>query len=323
MQPPDFWRGPCTSVAATALTPFGWLYAGIGCLRRAFARPARMPVPVLCIGNLVLGGAGKTPLAIDFGNRLAAHGRAVHFLTRGYGGTARGPLRVDLSTHTAADVGDEALLLARHGPTWMSANRPAGAKAAADAGAEVIVMDDGFQNPSLYKDLSLVVVDGSFGLGNGCVFPAGPLREPASRGLARAQAIVVIGGAWTPPHPTVPVLRAHLRPGPEAADLAGTRVFAFAGIGRPEKFYATLNDVGCDIAGTRSFDDHHPYSATDLEEILTAARGAGAIPVTTEKDLVRLPDEHRPNVAVLSVSLAWDDADAADAVLSVLLEKRA
>lgn len=321
MRPPEFWRGPGLGLAGAVLSPLGWLYGAAGAVRRAAATPVRVPVPVLCVGNLVLGGAGKTPVAIDLGNRLAARGRAVHFLTRGYGGSLKGPVRVDPALHDASHVGDEALLLARHAPTWMSAGRPAGARAAAAAGADVIVMDDGFQNPSLGKDLSLVVVDGGFGLGNGAVFPAGPLREPAASGLARAQAVVVIGGGWTAaPGVAVPVLNARLRPGPDAAALAGRRVFAFAGIGRPEKFYATLTEMGCDLAGTRSFDDHYPYTPSDIEAVLAAARTSDAVPVTTEKDLVRLPAGLRGAVSVVPVAVEWDDDRAPEAVIDVLLE---
>jgi tetraacyldisaccharide 4'-kinase len=305
-----------------ALSPLGWLYGGAVVARRALARPVKADVPVLCVGNLVLGGAGKTPVAIDLGRRLAARGKAVHFLTRGYGGTASGPLRVDETVHSAAEVGDEALLLARHGPTWMSADRPAGARAAVEAGAEVIVMDDGFQNPSLAKDLSLVVIDGAVGLGNGAVFPAGPLREPASRGLARAQAVVVVGDGWTPPPLSVPLLRARIRPDAQvAAHLRGKRVLAFAGIGRPEKFYATLSELGCDVVESRSFDDHHPFSADEIDGLLATARTAGAVPVTTEKDFVRLPEGARDKVSVLPIEVAWDDETAPEAVLDVLLEE--
>lgn len=319
MQPPKFWAGPKAGIASTLLKPFGWIYGTIGRARHAMAAPYRCGVPVLCVGNLVLGGAGKTPLAIDLGARLAARGKTVHFLTRGYGGSERGPLQVNLATHNASHVGDEALLLARHGVTWMSADRAAGAKAAVAAGADVIVMDDGFQNPGLVKDLSLVVIDAGFGLGNGQVFPAGPLREPAGDGLFRAQAVVLIGTGWTPPSLNVPLLNAHLEPGPNAADLAGTRVFAFAGIGRPEKFYTTLSNIGCDIVGSQSFDDHHPYSQDDMDGILSAARTAGAMPVTTEKDFVRIPEASRDAVTVLTVSLAWADADAPESILNVLL----
>lgn len=321
MRPPEFWRGPGLGLAGTVLSPLGWLYGATGAVRRALAQPVRVPVPVLCVGNLVLGGAGKTPVAIDLGQRLATRGRAVHFLTRGYGGSLKGPVRVDPARHDASHVGDEALLLARHAPTWMSADRPSGARAAVAGGADVIVMDDGFQNPSLHKDLSLVVVDGGFGLGNGAVFPAGPLREPADNGLARAQAVVVIGSGWTAPNLSVPILNAGVRPGPEAAAMTGRRVFAFAGIGRPEKFYATLIEMGCDVVGTRSFDDHYPYTASDIDALTAAAQSAEAALVTTEKDFVRLPGGNRAGVTVVPVTLAWDDERAPDAILDALLER--
>lgn len=301
MQAPDFWRdggGP-----AALLAPLGALYGLATGLRFAFARPWRAPVPVVCVGNLVMGGAGKTPVALDLARRLAG----VHILTRGYGGTEEGPLRVDPAVHTAAQVGDEALLLADAAPTWVGGDRVASARAAVAAGAKVLLMDDGFQNPGLAKDLSLLVVDGAYGFGNGRVFPAGPLREAPARGLARAQAVVLIGeNARNLDFGGLPVLKARLVPGPEAADLKGKPLVAFAGLGRPEKFFATLEGLGCDLAAERAFPDHHPYTEADLEPLAAT----GLTMVTTAKDRVRLPTSFRDRVAVLTVTLAWADEAA-------------
>mgnify|MGYP000638645222 CR=1 FL=1 len=199
MRAPDFWQPGKGGFAAMALAPLGRVYAAAGAARRAAARPWKAPVPVICIGNLVAGGAGKTPVALDFGKRLIDSGETVHFLSRGYGGTEKGPLRIDPAIHTCQAVGDEPLLLARLAPTWIAADRRLGCQAAVAAGAGIVIMDDGFQNPTTVKDLSVIVIDGGYGFGNGRVMPAGPLREPVAAGLKRAQAVVVIGGMGSIP----------------------------------------------------------------------------------------------------------------------------
>lgn len=309
MQPPDFWQrgGP----AAALLAPLGALYGWGARLRMARARPWHAPVPVVCAGNLTVGGAGKTPTALAVAAKLQSWNRRVAFLSRGYGGALEGPVQVDPTRHAAADVGDEPLLLARQAPTWIAADRAAGARRAAEAGADVIVMDDGLQNPDLAKDLSIVVIDGGAGFGNGRVLPAGPLREPLGTGLARADAFVLVGEdragarAQLPPH--VPVLTARLVPAAGAAALRGRKVFAFAGIGRPAKFLETLGQIGAEVVAARTFRDHHPYSAEDGRRILDAAQAAGATPVTTAKDHVRLPPGIRPFVTAVDVALAFDD----------------
>ena len=316
MRAPEFWRtgaGPWPRI----LAPLGGLYGLAGRLERALLRPRRAAIPVLCVGNLTAGGTGKTPVAIALGRAVVASGRAVHFLSRGYGGRARGPLRVDPARHDAAEVGDEALLLAREGPTWIARDRVAGAEAARAAGAQALVLDDGFQDPALAKDLSLVVIDGGAGFGNGRLIPAGPLREPVARGLARARAAVIVGedatGAAGDVHtaaPGLPLLACRLAPAGGAAALAGRRVFAFAGIGRPAKFGETLAEIGAEIAGLRPFPDHHPYSADDVAEILAAAEALDAAPVTTAKDYVRLPSEARGKVVVLEVEARFADTSA-------------
>jgi tetraacyldisaccharide 4'-kinase len=309
MRAPDFWRNE--GGIAALLAPLGTLYGWAARMRFALARPWRAPVPVVCVGNLVMGGAGKTPVTLDLARRLDG----VHILTRGYGGTEKGPLRVDPAVHAAARVGDEPLLLAAAAPTWVGGDRVASAKAAVAAGAKILLMDDGFQNPGLAKDLSLLVVDGAYGFGNGQVFPAGPLREPPAQGLARAQAVVLIGGnAKGLDFGGLPVLKARLVPGPEAAELVGRPLVAFAGLGRPEKFFATLEGLGCTVAAERAFPDHHPYTEADLEPL--AANGLTM--VTTAKDRVRLPPAWRDRVAVLTVALAWEDEAALSGTLAAL-----
>jgi tetraacyldisaccharide 4'-kinase len=319
MRAPDFWRYGEGGPASLALTPLGWLYGAVGAVRWALARPWKAPVPVICIGNLVAGGAGKTPVALDFGTRLIAAGKAVHFLTRGYGGTERGPLMVYPAGHSSEAVGDEALLLAKLAPTWVAVDRKSGCLAAAAAGADIIIMDDGFQNPSVSKDLSVVVIDGGYGFGNGRMIPAGPLREPITGGLKRCDAVVIIGddGDVDFPYDHCPVIKGHMQAKPESQGLAGKPVVAFAGIGRPEKFFETLATLGCDIRAAHAFADHRPFSVADLERLRQLAETQGALLVTTEKDAVRLPADFRAAVSVVAVSLVWDD----EAAITGLLEK--
>lgn len=293
---PEFWRQP-GSAASRLLQPASFAYAAAGILRRALARPFTAPAPVVCVGNLVAGGAGKTPTSIAVARWYASRGLAVHFLTRGYGGSISGPHRVDPAKDTADDVGDEPLLLAARSPAWVARDRAAGARAACEAGAQVIVMDDGFQNPGLAKTLSLLVVDGGQGFGNGYVIPAGPLREPVNAGLKRAQAVVLVGddvlgvraALDNPLGDRLPVLSARIVPGPDAERYKGERVAAFAGIGRPAKFYDTLRALGAKVVATRDFPDHYRYRPEDIMGMVEHAAGRDAVLITTAKDAVRLP----------------------------------
>jgi tetraacyldisaccharide 4'-kinase len=271
MREPRFWRRGGDPWPARLLVPVGALYGAATILRRWGHQPYRAPVPVVVAGGITLGGAGKTPLALALAELLAA--RHPHFLSRGYGGSEAGPLRVNLSHHGAMDVGDEPLLLAASAPTWVARDRAAGAKAAAAAGAGLIILDDGFQNPFLAKDLAFLTIDGESGLGNGHVFPAGPLREPLATALRRAQAVVLIGEDRTGIGGLIagrcPVMPARL----EAADpatVASKPVYAFAGIGRPEKFFASLESAGAVIAGRREFPDHHPFGDLAAVEAVLA-----------------------------------------------------
>ncbi|HWF97068.1 MAG TPA: tetraacyldisaccharide 4'-kinase [Xanthobacteraceae bacterium] len=294
MREPAFWWREA-GLAAGLLAPLAAIYGAVAGARLA-RRGARAAVPVICIGNLTVGGAGKTPLALTMARRLATEGAAPMFLTRGYGGRLKGPLRVDPAQHRAADVGDEPLLLARIAPTFVARDRVAGAQAAVAAGASVIVMDDGFQNPSLDKDVSVLVVDGRRGVGNGRVVPAGPLRAPLMAQLARADVLVVVGPSTAAADVTaaarvrgVPVFCARLEPDAAvAAALAGTRVLAFAGIGDPEKLFATLTAAGVAVAATRSFPDHHPYTTAEAGLLCAQADREALMLVTTEKDLARM-----------------------------------
>src|SRR3954468_20361740 len=260
MRAPDFWRR--RGAAALALAPLGALYGFTVALKARSAKPFDPRLPVICVGNLTAGGSGKTPVAIAIAERLRAKGHKPFFLTRGYGGSERGPVMA-LRAHSAAMMGDEALLLARAAPTIVAGDRAAGARLAKEKGATVLVMDDGHQNFSLRKNLSLVVVDAQTGFGNGFQIPAGPLREPVAQGVARADAAVLVGDGG----PDLaafrgPVLRAHLVT--DGGALVGRPVFAFAGIGRPEKFIASLEASGAKVIGSCFFADHHPYSEDEI-----------------------------------------------------------
>lgn len=311
MKTPDFWYRP-PGLASTALAPFGWGWAAAAGLLRVVARPQAMVVPVICVGNLVAGGAGKTPVALDLLQRLRARDIAAHALTRGHGGRLKGPLLVDLARHTPAEVGDEPLLLAAAAPTWVARDRASGAREAAAEGAKLLVLDDGFQHHRLAKDLSLVVVDGAVGFGNGQVMPAGPLRERVSTGLARADVLVMLGedrekiGDFARQQ-GMPVLRARIV-GTMPADLQkGARVIAFAGLGRPEKFFRTCREMGLDLVATHAFPDHHPYGEREMARLLASATAQRARAVTTEKDLVRVPPAARARVTAIPARVHWTD----------------
>jgi tetraacyldisaccharide 4'-kinase len=312
---PEFWAH--SGLVPALLQPLAWAYAAGGAARQAWTHPWHAPVPVICVGNLVAGGAGKTPVTIALARRLQAGGRSVHLLSRGYGGSLGGPVAVDRARHDAAQVGDEPLLLAAAAPTWIARDRPAGARAAIAAGAQCLLLDDGLQNPTLAKDLSLLVIDGAYGLGNGRVLPAGPLREPLRTGLARVDTVVLMGEdrcGVTPLLAGKTVLRAHLVP-ENAAAFAGRTVVAFAGIGRPAKFFATLAGTGARLAARHAFADHHRYRADELQRLFSEAETAHAALVTTAKDAVRLPAEWRAHVEVLSVRAEFDDAAALDRLI--------
>ena len=326
MKTPHFWYGE-PSRMATLLTPLGAVYDAAGRLRHALSRPYRPGIPVLCVGNLVAGGTGKTPVALSLGRRLWDHGIPAHFLSRGYGGQLAGPAPVDPLTHTAEDVGDEPLLLVRVGPAWVARDRVAGAKVIEAAGAPAIIMDDGFQNPTLVKTVSIVVIGGGSGIGNGRLIPAGPLRERPAAGLQRADAVVLIGDDKTGLTERLagnwgyhgPLLRARVVPCPSAGALAGRPVIAFAGIAHPEKLFVTLAEAGATVVGRHGFPDHHPYEEADLVPILAEAEASGAVVVTTEKDHVRVPVRLRSRITALPVVVAWEDERQLDAVLAPMM----
>jgi tetraacyldisaccharide 4'-kinase len=318
MREPAFWWQPGTG---SLLQPFAAIYGAIAAARMSW-RGRSAGVPVICLGNLTVGGSGKTPAALAVAHLLhAAHGRPF-FLTRGYGGRLAGPLRVNPAIHHSADVGDEPLLLARLAPTIVARDRAAGAQFAQFAGASVIVMDDGLQNPALAKSLSIIVVDGRRGIGNGRVIPAGPLRAPLGAQLDRAQALLVVG----PVDGAAGIVKRaeqrgmtifHARLEPDRAIIAAIgkrKVLAFAGIGNPDKFFTTLTEAGIAVADRVGFDDHHRFTAAQAQDLLTRARAANLMLVTTEKDLMRLTGdgglaELAEHASALPVRLVVDEWD--------------
>jgi len=328
MRPPAFWFSPPNqpTVMARVLSPLAALYAN-GTARRLRLPGYTAKVPVICIGNLNAGGTGKTPTTIALIERLSKRGQtSVHVVSRGYGGRQAGPLRVDPLQHSAAETGDEPLLLAAFAPTWVAKDRAAGVKAAEAAGATAILLDDGFQNPSVTKSLSIIVVNAAQGFGNGRCIPVGPLREPVDVGLARADLLLSVG---LPADQTrfsrqwgskiaIPHMTGALVPLKSGMDWQGLRALAFAGIGHPEKFFATLRAAGATLVATVPLDDHQPLTETLMQRLTAQAKSLDAQLVTTEKDAIRLPDTYRTEVLTLPVRLQLDDWAPLDAALERL-----
>lgn len=320
MKAPRFWSNPPARPGwqARALAPATLLWRLGGWLRARGAEPYKAPVPVVCIGNLTAGGAGKTPMVAALAERLSAAGRNPHIVSRGHGGRLAGPHRVDQRRDGHGDVGDEPLMLASWAPVWVARDRAAGLRAAAEAGAGLILMDDGFQNPHVRPDAVILMVDAVQGFGNGRLIPAGPLREPVEAGLARADLVVLVGSEaerlsaharWPQLAGAIP---ARLSVRETGLSLVGERVLAFAGIGRPGKFFATLRQMGAEIVGTVAFADHCDYPPAVLRRLHRRATSEGAMLVTTEKDAVRLPPAFRREVVVVQVFLELGDWDAID-----------
>ena len=318
MRAPEFWtrKEGFARWIGTLLAPLGWAYGASVAYKAAHARSYRASALVICVGNLSVGGTGKTPLAIVIARMLQQSGYRPVFLSRGYGGTQRGPLLVDTKSMTAAEVGDEPLLLARHGAVIVARNRRAGAMHAEEMKFDAIVMDDGHQNFALDKDLSLVVIDGEQGFGNGRLVPAGPLREPLAQGLERADAVVVVGGSV----PDLGGFRGQVLQSMLVADCEswrGKRVVIFAGIGRPEKFFATARTCGIELAACAAFADHHPYTSAELANLARIARERDAVLLTTEKDYVRLLPEQRKGIGTFAIEMQLADAKPLEQLITM------
>ena len=318
LKPPKFWDQP-KSCLSYLLEPLSWLYQGGTALHQNFSKPYRAGVPVISIGNFVLGGAGKTPVTIALSQHLQKMGRIPHIISRGYGGSLQGPIQVDLTQHPFHQVGDEPLLLAKYAPTWVSKNRQAAVNLAIESGADILLLDDAHQNYTLEKDLSFLVVDGVQGFGNGRVFPAGPLRQSIKAGLKNATAIIFITQKNEPlPEPLrsthCPIIRATVVP----IDPKPCAVLAFAGIGYPKKFHQTLVTAGYKVKAFSSFPDHYPYTEEDLRKLRMRARVERAFLMTTEKDAVRIPATSREGILILPMGLTFDPETALEALLKEL-----
>lgn len=320
MREPAFWHRP-PSWTSLLLMPLATLY-GVVATWRLTRKGFDAGVPVICVGNYHVGGAGKSPTVLALTRLLRDLGETPVVLSRGYGGRLRGPILVDPERHVAGDVGDEPLMLAQTVPVVVARDRINGVALARSQGASVILMDDGFQNPAIAKDASLIVIDGDRGLGNGYVFPAGPLRAPLPPQLARTDALIVVGNGTAAQAVAAvvvalgkPVISAHLKANDvSVASLRGKRVLAFAGIGDPIRFFRTLRASGIDVVRERSFADHHPFSQTEIETLVNEAKRDALRLVTTEKDLARLRNaEGLPcwakDIMPFAVTLDFDDAE--------------
>ncbi|MFK7876449.1 MAG: tetraacyldisaccharide 4'-kinase [Paracoccaceae bacterium] len=320
MSAPKFWQSH-NDWRSLALAPLGWLYAQATAYRLRRGTPCKLDIPIICVGNLNAGGTGKTPVVIALAERLRDLGHVPHVVSRGYGGALQGPVDVDPARHKASDVGDEPLLISAFCNVWVAKDRAAGGKAAQAAGASVVLLDDGFQNPSLYQNLKLVVVDAARGFGNGRCLPAGPLREPVAIGLARADAVLTIGDPSAQERfdqslpAEIPRLQGTVLPLETGMNWTDQPYFAFAGIGYPEKFFDTLRRLGATLARTEALPDHEPLTSAILTRLERDAWTLGAQLVTTEKDAARLPPNWRGRVLTLPVRLQFDDETAVRALL--------
>ena len=332
LKTPSFWyRGAqqTPQVAEILLTPFSKLY-GLGySIHRKLKTPYKANIPVICIGNISAGGTGKTPTAIALLKTVKASGLAKNpfFLIRGYGGAEKGPMSVNLGKHTAWDVGDEALILAKHAPTVVGGDRAASAKHAENEGADMLILDDGLQNPGIFKDLSLVVINGEMGFGNLKPLPAGPLRQPLDEGLKLADAFIIIGddqrnvGDLLPKDK--PVLHANLCPGADGTFDKTKPYMAFAGLGYPAKFFKFIREkLGLNLIETIAFSDHHPYIEDDIRRLKTKAQDLGATLITTEKDFLRIPLSENDDIEIVPVDMRFKDEDTLTALIKETIKAR-
>ncbi len=306
MKTPKYWQS--NSLTSKILSPIGKIYGLVTQLRLHFHQPKKVNVPVICVGNITAGGTGKTPVAISVAKMLIGAMYHPIFVSRGYGGKLQNVL-VNNKKHTAQDVGDEPLLLAEQAPVVINADRYAAAELAIKEGADVVIMDDGFQNPTLSKDLSFLVFDGQYGIGNGKIIPAGPLRETFANGIKRADALIILGKDKhnLTTRSALPIFYGHTEP--VQTTIENANVLAFAGIGHPQKFYHTLQQQGFNVMETIDFPDHHFYNKTELENILRRAKELNAEVYTTGKDFVKIPTLYHKSINVLEIAVVWDEPE--------------
>lgn len=318
MKTPGFWQDK--NLVSDLLLPFGMLYNLATRLNILFSKPRKTDRPVICIGNLTAGGTGKTPVALSIADILQKLGCKPFFVSRGYGGTKKNVI-VDSQKHSAAEVGDEPLLLSRQAPVVVNPDRYAAAQKAVTSGAEVIIMDDGFQNPGLHKDLSFLVFDGGFGYGNGRGIPAGPLRESLRDGLKRAQAVIIVGEDkhnLAQKFSFLPVFKGIVTA--QKTSSTNRRVIAFAGIGRPQKFYNSMKEQGFELLKTVDFPDHHQYSAEELNLLIKEADQHQAALYTTTKDFVKIPTKLQKHFLVLEIKIRWENQQQLEELLKKYLK---
>lgn len=307
---PNFWHKNSQDWRAKLFVPLSIIYSMITWLRQIFSFPYKSKLPVICVGNFTMGGAGKTPLTLSIFQQLTELDLNPCILSRGYGGEALGPLLVNKDTSLPPQVGDEPYMMAQYAPVVIAKKRKAGAQLIENLGYDCIIMDDGFQNPTIYKDLSICVVDAGSPIGNGCVFPAGPLREPLSRAKDKCDGVVYIGEEAIDifdHSPRIPKFTTRIVPA--KVNSVPAQVLAFAGIGRPEKFYNTLKSMNINVVAAHNFPDHHPYNVEDLECLKQRADSLNVEIVTTEKDWVKLPEEWQKTIYHVPISLDWDHID--------------
>jgi len=326
---PKFWYSQKTfqdKILKDIFLPASLVYGWLVKKRFELYFPVPMERPIICVGNLVTGGAGKTPLVMSLVDGMKERGYNPHILTRGYGGEEEGPVQVSPARDTAKYVGDEALLLVNKAPTWVAKNRQLGAQVAMDSGANIIIMDDGFQNPIIYKDFSIIVIDGKVGFGNRMLIPAGPLREPIEQGINRAQVLVIIGEDMVNTeeklkriNPNLIILHASIVTSKDCPDIKDKKVAAFAGIGRPEKFKESLESEGAEVAMWKNFPDHYEYNENDLQQFIKDAEAKDLTIFTTAKDFVRVPVSLKEKISVFNIELEWHD-DGLDKLLSAIEE---
>ncbi len=317
MKAPEFWNMKRDQLdwIARLLTPIGWLVYCIGKRRFYGKKGYTGKTPVICVGNVTVGGAGKTPLCAYLGKLFMQAGKRACFVTRGYGGSLKGPVLVRPDRHTYQEVGDEALLLSAYASVIVAKNRTEGAQSADSSGAQIIICDDALQNhSSLHRDLVLTVIDCDVGFSNGRLLPAGPLREPIQAAFAKTDAIILTSaGKFDPPEEVrssgLPIFHAVRTPVKHGYDLEGAAVIAFAGIARPERFFQTVKELGATIIKSISFSDHQPYEKRMIERLIREAEVKEALLVTTEKDMVRIPDEYRIYFTPVMIEFSFSEAD--------------